>query len=86
MHAPYVYIGFALSDMVHGWMVYTEHTEKAAVPCGTSHVSAVSTPLWWIVKNALKKLVTRVESHVESARERRTPIYKSNHHVSVQKA
>ena len=35
-------------------MVYnTERAEMAAVSCGTSHVSAVGTPLWWIFKNAL---------------------------------
>ena len=38
MHAPY-----AWSDMVHGCMVYTEHTEMAAVSCGTSHVSTAGT-------------------------------------------
>ena len=52
MRAPYP-CGFAQSDMVHGSMVYTEHAEMAAVSCGTSHASAVSTPLWWIFKNAL---------------------------------
>ena len=50
-HAPYV-CGFAWSDMVHGCMVYTERAETVAVSCGTSHVSAVSTPLR-ILKNAL---------------------------------
>ena len=35
-----------VSDLVHGCMVYT-------VSCGTSHASAVSAPLQWIVKNAL---------------------------------
>ena len=43
-HAPYV-CGFAWSDMVHGCMVYTERAEMAAASCGTSHASAVSTPL-----------------------------------------
>ena len=52
MHAPYV-CDFAWSDMVHDWMVYTERTETAAVSCGTSHVNVVSTPLRWILKNAL---------------------------------
>ena len=28
----------------HGCMVYTERGETAAVSCGTSHASAVSTP------------------------------------------
>ena len=52
-HVPYI-CGFAWSDMVHGCMVYTEHADTAAVLCGTSNVSAVSTPLWWIKKCALK--------------------------------
>ena len=51
-HTPYV-CGFAWSDMVHGCMVYTEHAEMPAVSCGTSHASAVSTPLRCIFKNAL---------------------------------
>ena len=42
--------GFPWSDMVHGCMVYTERAEMAAVSCGTSHASAVSTPLQWILK------------------------------------
>ena len=44
---------FARNDMVHGCAVYTERAETAAVSCGASHVSAVSTPLRWIFKNAL---------------------------------
>ena len=53
--------------MVHGCMVYTERAEMAAVSCGTSHASAVSTPLRWIFKNALyKKLFTHVESHARA--------------------
>ena len=60
--------------MVHGCMVYTERAETAAVSCGTSHVSAVSTPLRWIVKNVLENVIhsgriTRERS--EYARERR---------------
>ena len=35
-------------------MVYTERAETASVSCGTSHVSAVSTPLRWIFKNELE--------------------------------
>ena len=50
-HSPYV-CGFAWSDLVHGCMVYTERAETAAVSCSTRHVSAVSTPLRWIFKNA----------------------------------
>ena len=56
--------------MVHGCMVYTERAKTAAVSCGTSHVSAVSTPPRWRFKNALKKkekkLVTRYESHASA--------------------
>ena len=51
-HTPYI-CGFAWSDMVHGCMVYTERAEMAAVSCGTSHASTVSTPLQGIFKNAL---------------------------------
>ena len=44
-------------------MVYTERAEMAAVLCGTSHASAVDTPLWWIFqKTYYKKLVIHVES------------------------
>ena len=46
----------------------------AAVSCGISHASAVSTPLQWILKNTraisiiklYKKLVTHVEPHVSA--------------------
>ena len=38
---------------LHGCMLYTKRAETAAVLGGTSHVSAVSTPLRWILKNAL---------------------------------
>ena len=51
-HTPYV-CGFARRHMVHGCMVYTERAQMAAVSCGTSLASAVSTPLRWIFKNAL---------------------------------
>ena len=40
----------------HGAWLYDVHrtcAETAAVSCGTSHASAVSTPLRWIFKNAL---------------------------------
>ena len=80
-HTPYV-CDFAWSDIVHGCMVYTERAETAAVSCGTSHSSAVSTPLMWIFKNALCKAThsqCRVTfEHSESARERRTALYKSD--------
>ena len=69
-HTPYV-CGFARSDTVHGCMVYTERAEMAAVACGTSHASAVSTPLRWIFNNnktryIKKKLFTHVESHASA--------------------
>ena len=41
--------------MVHGCMVYTERAEMAAVSCGISHASAVSTPFRWIFKKEKKK-------------------------------
>ena len=62
-HAPYV-CGFAWSDMVHVYMVYTDLAEATAVLRCTSHASAVSTPLKWkqkTNKNRYKKLVTHVE-------------------------
>jgi len=62
-------------------MVYTELAKTAAVSCGASHVSAVSTPLRWVLKMSYKKLFTDVESlasAVKSARERRTVLYKSD--------
>ena len=49
----------------HGAWLYGVHrtcAEMAAVSCGTSHASAVSTPLRWILKKTrYKKLVTHVE-------------------------
>ena len=42
----------------HGAWLYGVHrtcTETAAVSCGTSHASAVSTPLWWILKKEKKR-------------------------------
>ena len=64
-------------------MVYTERAEMAAVSCGTSHASAVSTPLRGILKARYKKLVTHVESHASAAslRERaeKMALYKSDH-------
>ena len=50
-------------------MVYTERAETAAVSRGTSHVSAVRTPLRWLKekeKTRYKKLVTHVDSHVRT--------------------
>ena len=74
--------------MVHGCMAYTECAKTAKVSCGTSHVSAVSTPLRWIFKNAPWKAsrsckITYCESS-ESARERRyNAIYKSDRQQQV---
>ena len=38
-----------------------KRAEAAAVSCGTSHASAVNTPLVWIFKKRAIKLVTHVE-------------------------
>ena len=51
------------------WLYGVDRTcaETAAVTHGTSHASAVSTPLWWILKKTrYKKLVIHVESHVSA--------------------
>ena len=52
------------------WLYGVRRTcaETAAVSCGTSHASAVSTPLRWIFKKygIKKKLVTHVESHASA--------------------
>ena len=40
--------------------------ETAAVSCGTSHASAVNTPLRWTFKKRTIKLVTHVEPHVSA--------------------
>ena len=67
-------------------MVYTERAEMAAVSCGTSHASAVSTPFRWIFKkkkqkkNALYKIIHSCRitcERSESARERTIALYKS---------
>ena len=47
-------------------MVYTGLAPMAAVSRGTSHASAVSTPLRWIVKKRAMKLVTHVEPHASA--------------------
>ena len=42
----------------HGAWLYGVHrtcAETAAVSCGTSHASAVSTPLWWLLKKCANK-------------------------------
>ena len=47
--------------------VHRTCAETAAVSCGTSHASAVSTPLRWILKKTrYKKLVTHVEPHASA--------------------
>ena len=62
--------------------VHRTCAETAAVSCGTSHDSAVSTPLLrWIFKNALliKLHSCRITyERSESARERRIALYKSD--------
>ena len=62
-----------LCMMWHGAWLYGVHgtcAETAAVSCGTSHASAVSTPLRWIFKKKkktrYKKLVTHVEPHARA--------------------
>ena len=70
---------FAWSDIVHGCMVYAVCAEMAAR--GTSHASAVSTPLRWIFKKTLWKAINscRITCDLsESARERRIALYKSD--------
>ena len=57
---------FAWNDMVHGCMVYTEHTETAAVSCGTSHASSCRITC----------------EHSESAWEWRIALYKSDQRQS----
>ena len=56
------------SDMVHGYMVYTntEHAETAAVSCGISHVSTVSTPLQWILFFLKEKKEAAMLNHVST--------------------
>ena len=50
----------------HGAWLYGVHktcAETAAVSCGTSHASAVSTPLWWIFKKEKKEKTRYKASH-----------------------
>ena len=67
--------------MVHGCMVYTESAKKAAVSRGTSHVNAVTPPLWWIFKKtALWKASSSYRitcDRNESAWEQRIALHKS---------
>ena len=62
-------------------MVYTQRAEMAAVSCGTSHASAVSTPLRWIFHKTRYKAIHSCRitcEHSEPARERRIALYKSD--------
>ena len=70
----------------HGAWLYGVHrtcAETAAISCGTSHASAVSTPPRWIFKKTILKAshsCTITCERSEFARERRTALYKSDHH------
>ena len=66
IHLMYVALHGVTWCMLYG--VHRTFAETAAVSCGTSHASAVSTPLQWISvkKRTIKKLVTRVESHAST--------------------
>ena len=46
--------------------VHRTYAEMAAVSCGISRASAVSTPLRWIFKKRAIKLVTHVEPHASA--------------------
>ena len=48
--------------MVHGCMVYTDRADTAAVSRGTSHASAVSTPLRWIFKKSCSRVKSRASA------------------------
>ena len=63
--------------------VHRARRDGSSFMCGTSHASAVSTPLRWIFKNGLWKAVHSCRitcEHGEPARERRIALYKSDHH------
>ena len=49
IHLMYVALHGVTWCMLYG--VHRTFAETAAVSCGTSHASAVSTPLWWIFKS-----------------------------------
>ena len=74
--------------MVHGCMVYTERAETAAVSRGTSHVSAKYTILVDIQNRTIKTSHSRriTCERSESARERRTALYKSDQYQPVEGA
>ena len=53
----------------HGAWLYGVHrtcAKTAAVSCGTSHASTVSTPLWWIFKKRAIKLFTHAEPYASA--------------------
>ena len=58
----------AVHEVTWSMVVWCTHdfAETAAVSCGTSHASAVSTPLRWIFKKRAIKLVTHVEPHASA--------------------
>ena len=60
MHEVRIPAGARLYD------VHRTCAETAAVSCGISHASAVSTPLRWIFKKRAIKLVTHVEPHASA--------------------
>ena len=80
-HAYTLRMWLCMKCMVHGCMVYTERAVMETVSCGTSHASAVSTPLRWIFKKALWKVVHSCRitcERSESAREQRIALYESD--------
>ena len=52
-----------VTDMVHRCMVYTERARKAAVSCGTSHVSAVK-HVYTASVNIQKRAIKDIHSSV----------------------
>ena len=71
-------------------MVCTECAKMATVSHGTSHVtnSAVSTPLWRIVKMCYKRLQSlnqkrMQQEHSEFAQEQGTALYKSSQLINI---
>ena len=72
---PHLVTWLCMKDMVHGCMVQ----QVAAVSHGTSHISAVSTPLQWKFKNVLKNASHSCKitcQCCESDREWRIVLYK----------
>ena len=82
LHILYI-CGFARSDMEHEVTLYGVHrtcAERDAVSCGTSHASAVNTPLRWIFKKHAIKSQSFMQNHTRAqwvcSRERRIALYK----------